>query len=81
LSRATEDRTPPGQQIARLTLTIPVPRKTRSVRVVVGTEKGGRIGAADLDRKTIDAAPEAPTPEPTLIPRLQKQETPMAPTN
>ncbi len=78
LSRATEDRTPPGQQIARLTLTIPVPRKTRSVRVVVGTEKGGRIGAADLDRKTINAAPEAPTPNAQLLHR-QQNETPSTP--
>jgi hypothetical protein len=78
LSRATEDQTPPGQQIARLTLTTPVPRKTRSVRVVVGTEKGGRIGGADLDRKTIDAAPEAPTPNAQLLHR-QQNETPSAP--
>ena len=78
LSRATDDRTPPGQQIARLTLTIPVPRKTRSVRVVVGTEKGGRIGAADLDRKTINAAPEAPTPNAQLLHR-QQNETPSTP--
>jgi VWFA-related protein len=78
LSRATEDRTPPGQQIARLTVTIPIPRKTRSVRVVVGTEKGGRIGGADLDRKTIDAAPEAPTPDAQLLHR-QQSETPSTP--
>ena len=69
LSKATEDRTPSGQQTARLTLTIPVPRKTRSVRVVVETEGGGRIGGADLDRKTIDAAPEAPTPNTQLLHR------------
>jgi hypothetical protein len=42
LRRATEDRTPPEQQTARLTLTIPGPRETRSVRVVVETEKDGR---------------------------------------
>ena len=29
----------------------------------------GRTGAVELDRKTIDAAPEGPTPEPKLIPR------------
>ena len=78
LSRATEDRTPPGQEFARLRLTIPVPRKTRSVRVVVETEGGGRIGGADLDRKTIDAAPEAPTPNAQLLHR-QENETPPAP--
>jgi hypothetical protein len=77
LRRATEDRTP-GQQTARLTLTIPVKRKTRSVRVVVETEGGGRIGGADLDRKTIDAAPEAPTPNAQLLHR-QQNETPATP--
>lgn len=78
LSRPTEDLTPPGQQAARLTLTIPVPRKTRSVRVVVETEGDGRIGGADLDRKTIDAAPEAPTPNAALLHR-QQNETPPTP--
>jgi VWFA-related protein len=80
LSRPTEDRTPPGQQISRLTLTIPIPRKTRSIRVVVGTEKGGRIGGADLDRKAIDAAPETPTPNAQLLHR-QQNETPSTPAN
>ena len=75
LARTTQDRTPLGEQTARLALTIPVPRKTRSVRVVVETEKGGRIGGADLDRKTIDAAPEAPTPSAQLLHR-QPNETP-----
>jgi VWFA-related protein len=78
LLKATEDRTPPGEQSARLKLMIPVPRKTRSVRVVVETEGGGRIGGADLDRKTIDAAPEAPTPNAQLLHR-QQNETPPAP--
>jgi hypothetical protein len=55
-----------------------VPRKTRSVRVVVETEGGGRIGGADLDRKTVDAAPEAPTPNAQLLYR-QQNETPPTP--
>ena len=69
LLRPAGDQTPPAQRAARLTLTVPVPRKTRSVRVVVETEEGGRIGAADLDRKTLDAAPEAPTPNAQLLRR------------
>jgi VWFA-related protein len=52
-----------------LPVTIRVPRKTQIVRVVVQTEKSGRIGAVELSRKTIDAAPEAPTPEPKLTTR------------
>jgi VWFA-related protein len=80
LSRAADDRTPPEQQATRLTITIPVPRKTRSVRVVVETEEGGRIGGTDVNRKTIDAAPEAPTPDAPLLHR-QQNETPPAPTD
>jgi hypothetical protein len=56
---------------------IRVPRKTQIVRVVVQTGESDRIGTAELDRKTIDAAPEAPTPQPKLIPR--PPETPPAP--
>ena len=76
LRRATQDRTPPGEETARLALTIPVPRKTRSVSVVVETEKGGRIGGADLDRKTIDAAPEAATPNAQLLHRQANETNP-----
>ncbi len=54
---------------ARLSVTLRVPRKTQSVRVLVETEERGRIGSADVDRKTIDAAPALPTPEPQLAPK------------
>jgi VWFA-related protein len=47
-------------QVASLPLTVQVPRSTQRVRVVV--EIGRRIGTVDLDRKTIDASPVAPTP-------------------
>jgi VWFA-related protein len=50
-------------------LTIRIPRKTKKVRVLMETERGGRIGAADIDRKTIDAAPAASTPDPALAPK------------
>jgi VWFA-related protein len=43
-----------------------VPRKTRRVRLIIQSRDGGRIGSADLDRKTIDAAPETATPRPQL---------------
>ena len=49
------------------------------IRVVVQTVNDGRIGAVELDRKIIDNAPEAPTPEPKLIPQPQKQPSPVAP--
>jgi len=55
--------------VSSFQLTIPIPRKTRSVRVVIENEDGGRIGTADLDRKAIDAAPATPTDEPQLTTR------------
>jgi hypothetical protein len=48
---------------ARLPVTIRIPRKTQRLRVVVQTVSDGRIGAVELDRRTIDSAPEASTPE------------------
>jgi VWFA-related protein len=60
------DAAPQEEADASLPVTVRIPRKTRSVRIVMETETGGRLGTADVDRKTIDAAPEAPTPEPTL---------------
>jgi VWFA-related protein len=51
---------------SRFQLTIRIPRKTKRVRVVMEDEDGGRIGAADLDRKTIEAAPATETPIPQL---------------
>ena len=41
---------------ARLPVTIRIPRKTQSLRVVVQTSGNGRIGTVELDRKTIDSA-------------------------
>jgi len=64
---------------ARWPVTIRIPRKTKSVRVVIQTVGNGRTGAVELDRKTIDAAPEAPTPEPKLIPQPKQQPAPVAP--
>jgi len=54
-------------------LMIRVPRKTQSVRVVMESEDGGSMGAVELDRRTIDAAPATPTPQPQLTTRGQDQ--------
>ena len=43
----------------RMRVTIPLPPRTQEVRIVMETA-AGRIGAVDLDRKAIDAAPMAP---------------------
>lgn len=52
--------------VSRVPVSLRLPRRTRSVRVVVEDTDGGRMGAVDLDRKTLDAAPAEPTPEPSL---------------
>ena len=57
-----------------VTLTLPVPRQTKNVRVALEMGDGGRIGSVDLDRKAIDAAPEAPTAKP----RLQSSRVPVS---
>jgi hypothetical protein len=46
--------------------TLRVPRKTRRVRVIIQAEDGGRLGSAEIDRKTVDAAPAIETPRPEL---------------
>jgi len=62
----TQDPARRKESVTNLPITIRIPRKTKSVRVIMETEQGGRIGAADLERKTIDAAPAASTPTPQL---------------
>jgi len=52
----------------RFKIVVPYPKRTRTVRIAVEDQNGGRIGTAQLDRQLIDAAPEAPTPEPQLAP-------------
>jgi hypothetical protein len=73
----TQDATRLAEMPARLPVMIRIPRKTQFVRVVIQAGERDRIGTVELDRKTIDAAPEAPTPQPKLIPR--PPETPPAP--
>jgi len=63
----------------RQVMTIRIPRKTQSLRVVIQTVGNGRTGAVELDRKTIASAPEAPTPEPKLIPQPRKQPASVTP--
>ena len=47
-------------------VTLRVPKRTASVRVVVQATAGERMGTAEVTRKTIDAAPAEPTPQPQL---------------
>ena len=72
LTLLTEDMRPLPDVVSSFQLTIPVSRKTQSVRVVIENEDGGPIGTADLDRKTIEAAPATPTSEPQLATRPEQ---------
>jgi len=74
-----QDATLLARTETRLPMTIRIPHKTQSVRVVVQTAGNGRIGTVELARKSIDNAREAPTPEPKLIPQPQKPPSPPAP--
>ena len=52
-----------------VTVTVSMPRRTATVRVVIRADDGGQIGTAELDHKTLLTAPESPTPAPHLVPR------------
>ena len=47
-------------------MTLPVSRNMTNIRLALATEGGERIGSVDVDRKTIDAAPVAPSAQPAL---------------
>jgi VWFA-related protein len=67
LSVPTQDPSHLAKAVSRFQVTVRIPPKTRSIRVLTETANGGRIGAADLDRKTIEAAPDMPAPDPQLL--------------
>lgn len=54
--------------VTHIPIALRVPRKTASLRIVIENADSGRMGAVDLDRKAVDAAPAASTPEPVLTP-------------
>jgi hypothetical protein len=49
-----------------VSFTLRIPKRAKSVRVVMASETGNRIGTAEVNRKAIDAAPAEPTPLPQL---------------
>lgn len=69
LETTTQDSARLPTVATRFQIVVPCPKRTRAVRIVVEDQNSGRIGTAELDRKSIDAAPEAPTPEPRLVPK------------
>jgi len=64
LTSKIQDPTRLTEGVSFFPLTVRVPRKTKTVRVVLETEDGGRIGASEVDRKVIDGSPAKPTLEP-----------------
>jgi VWFA-related protein len=67
LSVPTQDPSHLARLVTHLQLTVRIPPKTQSIRVLTETANGGRIGAADLDRAALQAAPAMPAPEPQLF--------------
>jgi VWFA-related protein len=49
-----------------VTITVPVPRRTESVRVIILAQDGGQTGAVELEHKVLASVPGSPTPEPQL---------------
>jgi hypothetical protein len=78
VSEATQDGTRLAETLMRMPVRLRVPPRTQSVRVVVQTAENGPVGAVELNSKTLEAAPQEPTPEPTLISRPPRDETPTA---
>jgi VWFA-related protein len=76
LSAPTQDPSHLAKLVTHLQLTVRIPPKTKSIRVLTETANGGRIGSADLDRKAIEAAPAMPSPEPQLLCRQPCQVEP-----
>ena len=72
----TQDPKRRAETEIRMPMRLRVPPKTQSVRVVVQTPENGLIGAVEVSRKTLEAAPAAPTPEPELLSRPAKREAP-----
>lgn len=73
VSAATQDPARLAETQTRLPVRVRVPHKTQSVRVVVQTPENGALGAVELDSKALDSASQAPTPEPKLLSRPQKE--------
>jgi VWFA-related protein len=49
-----------------VSITVPAPHNTESVRVVILAQEGGQVGALEVEHKELVSAPESPTAEPQL---------------
>jgi VWFA-related protein len=79
LTAQSQDAAKLAVGMARVHVVLRVPPKTRNVRVVMQSGDGGRIGAADLTRAAIDAAPATPTPNPQFMPQRPEPKAPPSP--
>ena len=66
---ATQDAVRRSTLASRLPVVVRFPRKAQVVRVVVEINDTGRMGAIEINRKLLDAAPASVTPQPLLVPR------------
>lgn len=60
----------PGQlakAFLQIPITVRVPKRTTVIRVAVAGEAQGRIGTAEITRKSYEAAPALPSPTPELV--------------
>ena len=60
----------PGQlakAFLQIPITVRVPKRTTVIRVAVAGEAQGRIGTAEIARKSYEAAPALPSPTPQLV--------------
>jgi hypothetical protein len=72
VTAATQDVARLPETVTRLPVRLRIPPKTRSVRVVVEAADNDRIGAVEIDSRTLNSAPLASVPE-KLIPRPLEQ--------
>jgi len=75
---ATQNPSRLAKNLTRVTLTLQLPRKAQSVRVVVQAGEAGLIGTAEVDRRRLDAAPAMPTPPESVLQKTS-QKTPTVP--
>jgi VWFA-related protein len=66
LLAASQDSDELAEVKPEVKMTLPVRRAAKNVRLALATGGGERIGSVDVDRKEIDAATAAPTPQPQL---------------
>ena len=67
-SVTTQDLTALAHLSLRASITLRVPKDTRSIRIAAQTEDGGNVGATDLNRQTIDSLSVTAPPTPKNSP-------------